>query len=330
MYFMIRPCTSAIAGPSVTRDSTIILWKNRDTGTLDNFVERVPSDGDRIGYVALFNAGDSTLSQAWIGINEAGFGILNTASYNLVPDTAVYRDREGCIMADALGRCLRVSDFETMLDTLPRPMGVQANFGVADRDGNMAYYEVWDTGYTKYVMTPEDKGLMIRTNYSYSGDTVTQGYGYIRHRNAEQLLRSAADRRSVTPSLLVDTVSCSFYHALYGMDVIDTTTDEWIVDQDFIPRHSTSASAAVVIDLRGGEPTMYVALGYPPTARGYEATPSYVPETMRPLCEGYKSEACNAAMERKKKIFSIVRGSGPRYINTCALREALKERHNSK
>lgn len=327
---MIRPCTSAIAGPSVTRDSTIILWKNRDTGVLDNFVERVPARNGRIGYVALFNAGDSTLSQAWIGVNEVGFGILNTASYNLVPDTAAYRDREGYIMADALGKCRQVNDFETMLDTMARPMGVQTNFGVADRDGNMAYYEVWDAGYTKYVMTDEDKGLMIRTNYSYSGDTVTQGFGYIRHSNAEHLLRGSADIRSITPSLLVDTVSCSFYHALYGKDLIDTTTADWLMDQDFIPRHSTSASAAVVIDLRGGEPTMYVALGYPPTARGYEASPSYVPETMRPHCDGYRSEACNAAMERKKKIFSIVRGSGPRYINTSALRKALKERHDGK
>ena len=36
-----------------------------------------------------------------------------------------------------------------MLDTLPRPLGVQANFGAMDRTGHGAYYETDDNGYRK-------------------------------------------------------------------------------------------------------------------------------------------------------------------------------------
>ena len=52
------------------------------------FIERVPSDRLYIGYILpFFNAGDSLLHEAWTGFNEAGLAIMNTASYNLAPDT---------------------------------------------------------------------------------------------------------------------------------------------------------------------------------------------------------------------------------------------------
>lgn len=82
--------------------------------------------------MALYNGGDSLLAEAWMGLNDAGFAIMNTASYNLAPDTASVKDREGIVMRLALERCRTLDDFETLLDTLPRPLGVQANFGVLD------------------------------------------------------------------------------------------------------------------------------------------------------------------------------------------------------
>ena len=87
--------------------------------------------------MALFNAGDVRLREAWVGFNEAGFAVMNTASYNLAPDTARVRDREGVIMARALATCRSVADFTSMLDSAIScgTMGVQANFGVVDAYG---------------------------------------------------------------------------------------------------------------------------------------------------------------------------------------------------
>ena len=180
-YFtgVANACTSAIVSGKCTPDGRPLLWKNRDTGTLQNFVDRVsPSDSLSMAYVALFNAGDTLREQAWIGVNEASFAIMNTASYNLAPDTARVRDREGYVMARALGRCRTLADFEQLLDTLQRPLGVQANFGVVDASGQGAFYETCDTGYVRFLLSDSPTGVLIRTNFSVSGEP-DGGYGYI-------------------------------------------------------------------------------------------------------------------------------------------------------
>lgn len=314
-------CTSAIVGGRLTSDGRPLMWKNRDTGTLDNFVATVRADEpDKLDFVALFNAGDSLLQEAWIGVNSAGFAVMNTASYNLAPDTASYRDREGEVMRRALQSCRNLADFEHLLEALPRPMGVQANFGAMDADGNAAYYETDDLSYRKYDVADAPEGYIVRTNYSYSGEPDT-GFGYIREANALHLLEAPAARGLMTPELFTDTLSCSFYHSLTGRDMLDTD-DEWIVDQDFIPRHSTSASVAIG---GGDRPVMYVALGYPPCAERTTVTVGSVPADFGPSADTWHSKACDRAMQRKDAIFPIKRGSGPHYINVAALRQALTE-----
>ncbi len=73
-------CTSAIVSASANPSGRPILWKHRDTSTIDNKIEYVaPADGG-YGYVALFNAADKNLREAWMGMNEAGFAVMNTAS----------------------------------------------------------------------------------------------------------------------------------------------------------------------------------------------------------------------------------------------------------
>ena len=88
-------CTSAVVGAGATCDGRTLLWKHRDSGHPDNFVGRVEATDSTMAYVALFNAGDTDMKEAWIGFNSAGFAVMNTASYNLAPDTAKVKDREG-------------------------------------------------------------------------------------------------------------------------------------------------------------------------------------------------------------------------------------------
>lgn len=315
-------CTSAIIGASKSATGRPLLWKNRDTGTEHNFVAKVaPKDSGDIAYVALFNGGDSLLLDAWIGVNEAGFAIMNTASYNLAPDTATYKDQEGRVMTEALRRCRTVGDFSRLLDSLPRPFGVQANFGVIDASGAGGYYETDDYGYKTYMLD-DGNDVLLRTNYSYSGDSVS-GFGYIRHENERHLLQPYIDGDSVSAYALTDVLSRSFYHSLIDRDVAEGD-DEWVVDQDFIPRHSTSASVVVEGIEPGEDPRlsmMWTAIGYPPCSYVLPVWVDDVPPELQPVGTEWRSPLCDSILVLKRRSFPIARGSGRRYLHMPTVME---------
>ena len=83
-------CTSMLVSGAYSRSGRPMMWKHRDTGAEDNFIERKAATDSTIGFVALYNGGDSLLREAWMGVNDRGFAIMNTASYNLAPDTTDY------------------------------------------------------------------------------------------------------------------------------------------------------------------------------------------------------------------------------------------------
>lgn len=322
-------CTSALIGPQASASGRMLLWKHRDTGTDHSFLAHVaaaPAQG--MEYVALFNGGDSLLREAWAGVNEAGFAVINTASYNLAPDTATVRDREGLVMALALRRCRRVADFDSLLRTLPRPLGVQANFGAADASGCGAYFETCDTGFRRIDLARPDT-MIVRTNYSHTGNH-PGGLGYLREEAAVHLLRPMVAERRVSPRWLFDSVSCSFYHALLERDPVQAdTAATWMVDQDFIPRYSTGAS--IVIELPApGEPersaVVWCALGYPPCAELLPSTLDSIAPGQEPQGPLWRSPLCDRAIEAKRRIFPLERGSGHRYIYLPQLRRQLEEK----
>lgn len=314
-------CTSAIVSAGASKSGRPLLWKHRDTGTENNFVARVEAlDSSRLDYVALFNAGDSLLAEAWIGVNEVGFAVMNTASYNLSPDTAIYKDQEGRVMSEALSRCRTLRDFEQLLDSMPKPRGVQANFGVIDASGAGAYYETDDYFYRKYPLEEAESGVLIRTNYSHSG-VKDAGFGYIRECNAEQLLAPYIKRRNIEPAVFTEVLSRSFYHSLIGRDMSDETT--WVVDQDFIPRYSSSASI-VIEGAKSGDsndkPIMWTVIGYPPCSYVLPVTVDSVPDELLPNAD-WHSVLCDSVVARKREVFSITRGSGRHYINMPMLQK---------
>lgn len=327
----IMACTSAIIGAGCSASGRMLLWKHRDTGTEHSFVAKVEPAGG-LEYVALFNGGDSLLREAWVGVNEAGFAVMNTASYNLAPDTALVRDREGIVMSQALGTCRSVADFDSLLRSLPRPMGVQANFGVADGMGNGAYFETWDTGFRRIDLAGPDT-LLVRTNYSHSGEK-DGGFGYIRECSAVSLLEPMAVSHRVTPQAIFDSVSCSFYHSLMGYDpVAADTCAVWLVDQDFIPRYSTGASIIVELPAPGDDlcsAVMWTALGYPPCAELMRVSVDSIPRGLSAEGELYHSPVCDRAVEAKHRVFPIERGSGRHYIYLPELRRMLEEKRGAK
>lgn len=314
-------CTSAIVAASRSASGRPILWKNRDTGADNNFLARVEPTDSTFGFIGLFNAGDSALSEAWMGMNDAGFAIMNTASYNLAPDTAAYKDREGAVMAAALARCRTVADFEQLLISWPRPMGVQANFGVIDAEGGAAYFETDDYSWTRFDVADDPRGYIVRTNFSVSG-VPGEGYGYIRYIAAEHLMEEAAE---IEPELFVRGLSCSYYHGLTGHDYL-AEGERYVSDRDFIPRDITTASIAVEgvcssADVR--QMTMWTVLGYPPCAPLYKVTGACIPADLGPGSPGWRSKACEESMRLRDAARPFTGGSGPNYLDLDKIRENL-------
>ena len=320
-WIPMYPCTSAVVSGRVTPDGRPLLWKHRDASDLNNRIVHFEAEGGKLEFVGLVNGVDTMANEVWAGYNTSGFAIMNTASYNLKNDTSSLSDREGVVMKQALGECRTVEDFARLLDSLPRPIGVEANFGVIDALGGAAYFEVNSYEVFRYDVKDSPDGYLLRTNYSVSGRP-NEGYGYIRYDNATRLFSRAASERSITPEWITGICSRSFYHTLLGRDF---TTDTWVVDQDFIPRRSTSASV-VIEGVKSGESpvftTMWTMLGYPPCS---VVLPVWigceygVPTLLQGSEDSVRSPLCEWSNRLKNKVFSLERGSGPHYLHMALL-----------
>ena len=321
--FATDACTSAIVSGKLTANGRPLLWKNRDTNDLNNRVERIERHDGLMEFVALFDARDLQDTAAWMGFNEAGFAIMNTASYNLNGNDGVKEmDREGELMRYALERCKTVDDFENLLKTLPKPLGVEANFGVIDALGNGAYFETGNFKYVKFDLKDAPEGILMRTNYSYSG-AKDKGMGYVREKNEKALLAPHIEAQDITPAVFTEELSRTFYNAQLGKD-FTRSGDNWIVDQDFIPRRISSASVVIEGILPGENPlltTMWIALGYPPCAEVYAVwvgDGGVAPELTGTTADNH-SVQCDRVNQRKAEVFPVTRGNGKQYLNLSKL-----------
>ena len=292
-------CTSAIISGALTRDGRPILWKNRDTSHLVNYVAITEATDSTHAYVALYNSEDTIAAEAWIGYNDAGFAIMNTASYNLNHPADNWKDREGILMTKALAYCSTVDDFNNLLKSLPKPLGVEANFGVIDAYGNGGFFETDDLNFTFYPLDSQNP-IVVRTNFSVSGGD--GGLGYVRYDNACHLLAPHIKNSDISPELLTDSLSRSFY---YSPDSSDKSTEEIVLDKDFIPRHSTSASIAIEGVNSPDEinqMVMWTLMGYPPCGITKPVTLDNLPNDL--IADGLGG--CQASRNNlllKEKIF---------------------------
>lgn len=338
-------CTSAIFTGKATADGRPLMWKNRDTGELNNRLEYFK--GPIFGFVGLVNS-PSKGGEAWAGSNEVGFCIMNTASYNidLKEDRKLPKDGEGELMYRALGVCKTLQDFEYFLDTMTKPAPIEANFGVIDAFGGAAYYEVNSRTWVKRdandpLLAPD--GYLVVTNFSFTGRE-DEGMGYVRYSSAQYLVDKAfAEGVKFTPEWIMNNLSRSFYHSLLGVDVVKSglikNTNGWFIDQDFIPRKSTSAISifqGVKLGEDPGNTIYWCALGYGPLAVCMPVIMKYLPpiscgqvsldqmhnqEKAKEYAAEYKNLKHNysiidfLSLEVKKQIFPIKRGNGNKYMN---------------
>ncbi len=319
-----QACTSAVITGKVTANGRPLLWKHRDTGQEQNRIEFFNTG--KYTFLALVDAPD-TGGTAWTGTNSAGFSIMNTASYNLKDDQVKEMDKEGKVMYRALEICADLKDFEKFLDTLSRPMRVEANFGVIDALGGAAYYEVNNHSWIKVdandpAIAPH--GYLVYTNFSYTG-RINEGMGYMRYQTASALFLKKSATADFSPQWIFKNVSRSFYHAFLGMDLCDPAfTPEnatgWFLDQDFIPRRSSTCSIVVEGVKQGEDPletVMWTVMGYPPAG---VCIPLWVqmgkdqPYLLLGQGENNRSPLCEEAVRLKHETFPVKRGNGSKYM----------------
>lgn len=163
-------CTSVIISGKVRADGKPVMMKHRDSSCKSNDI--LWFQGKKYSFIGLVNTDEPLKKEVWAGTNSAGFSIMNTATYDLKDDDVPSKDmdREGFVMYRALEICETVEDFEHFIDTLRKPMGVEANFGVTDARGNAVYYEMdnWRIR-ARYDVNEEPSGYRVVTNFTWSG-----------------------------------------------------------------------------------------------------------------------------------------------------------------
>jgi len=319
-------CTTIIISGKATKDGRPLMWKNSDTENPFHSLAYADFNGFPMLAIVRNSSADIKTASVWAGTNSEGFSIVNTLSYNLTENRV--SSSNGSLMRKALEICRNMQDFRNFLDTLPRPLKVEANYGVIDAEGNAAYFETFADGYRMLDVNDPSiapNGYLVYTNFSYTG-FYDKGEGYIRYYSAMHQVSQQAPSKNFTPQWIFNSLARTYYHSLMGMSYTDKNALElfsngYIHDTDLIPRKST-ASATVFHGVKKGEnpelTTMWVALGYPPCS---VAVPAWVKAGRDNagiiLREKDKSSArmSDIVAAIKETLYDVNRGHGQDYIH---------------
>ncbi len=321
---VIDACTTVIIGPKASATGEPMLWKNRDTDFLSNkvvFVDETPYK-----YLALVNSEETSGRFVYAGLNESGFGIMNSMAYNLPKKSSEMQDLEGVIMAAALRTCRTVDDFETFLkNNLGESLGSWANFGVIDGAGQAVIFEVHNHGYHKLDAAQSQRHYLVNANFSRSGEQGT-GAGYLRFDRASQLFAAIAPG-AVTHSHILHIISRDFGHTLLNHPSLDQLkgfseqTPVWLQTTDTLDRNFTSAAVVITGKKPGDEDSlacMWVILGEPLTS---VALPLWVEAGVVPdaLHRGETAPLCQEALRIKKILRPYDEPDKKNYIRLTSL-----------
>ncbi len=319
-------CTTFLISGKYTADGKSILFKNRDTEQMQNSLYFF-NDG-KFKYIALVDGDKKWNKSVWGGYNETGFAIINSAAYNNnVDDTSTFKGQDGVLMKLALQNCQTLADFEHLLDSLPKPMGVNSNYGVIDAFGGAAFYE---TGNSKYIKVDANdaknapNGILVRTNHSCSAD-LTKGFGFCRYNTALDALTKASEEKKLTPEYLFNIVSRNLTHSLTHTDLTSELPAQKDIPEykffiDYIPRILTS-SAIMIVGAKDQkhvkDAMMWTILGFPLTSVAIPTWVSAGNQLPKVVCmdTSFKSPICVAALKLKEDCFPLKYDHGNNYIN---------------
>ncbi len=167
--------TIGLVGGDATVDGRPLLIKNRDNSANANQEFFFNRDGP-LNYISVSYAG--LTDQAFGGVNEVGFAIVNANAWNMesqVPGP----DDDGIIMDHALRNCVTVEDFQAVMDSTnltgrTRPF-ISA---VMDAAGAGSFFEADDSTYFRFDVndsTAAPNGYMVRANFAYEGGSYHLG-----------------------------------------------------------------------------------------------------------------------------------------------------------
>jgi hypothetical protein len=252
--FSQEECTVGIVAGLATVDGRPLLWKNRDSDQRNNAIAFFK--GPRYDFIGIINAGDTT--QVWMGLNTAGFAIINSESLDQPGDSV---DTEGYFMKLALGACGRLSDFENLMDnTNTVGRGTKSNFGCIDAFGGSAFYETGNKSYTCFNANNASEaplGFLVRANFSMTG-AGQKAYGAGRYHRAAQLFEKAVqnhalDHRYILRVVARDLVSDELNpYPLPYLNSFEGAPRGYVKTANSINRHRT-VSCAVFHGVKEGE-----------------------------------------------------------------------------
>ena len=322
-------CTSFIVSGKATKDGRPMIFKNRDTGDANNVV--VVTQGELYRYLGIAASWDKKPTSIWGGHNEVGFAIINTAAYNMNGCRVKDSDNDGVVMRRALEVCRTLADFEHLLDTLPKPLDVNSNFGVLDGEGGCAYYETGDSSYVKFdANDPREapNGYIVRTNHGMTGCRSIDR-GVERFMAITDFMAETHRKGNLDCEYLIANAPRYLTHGLTKQNLYeqlpkDENDTRYIHFSEFIPRYITSSVLLVQGAAPGESPSHTVSwtnIGWP---CGSVAIPLMLEEDV-PLPsivqrdESGKSWLCSQSIEQKQRVFSLRRGNVRDYIDLSKL-----------
>lgn len=293
-------CTSAIVAAHRSSEGAPLLWKHRDSKDGKSHVEYVATG--KYAYTASVPNSKKYTQAVFMGVNEKGLGVMNTATNKLPKATAEEYAACSCeqtnyifsrLMRFALSECATVDEFEEFLRKTKRKRGFATNIGIADAEGNAAYFEIWDLDYRRYDVKDRAEGFDVRSNFSFMGDP---NFGTSKRRYDLIMGEMTPHKGNFTPQQFVE-YSRSYKSLAYG-DVL-ATDDLFICENHTVPRSSTVSSAVLVCDK--ANPRMLVMNGHtvsslavPVYLKAKDNIPQCVKgDAMRLLSEDFCSKAYN-------------------------------------
>lgn len=347
-------CTAGVASGKATADGRPLLWKTRDAGAIDN--EVVWNTSGKYHFVSVITAGQPASS--WMGVNEKGFAIINTASSDLgsgqrrPPETERASSEpsqrpapsdlgNGTFMARALRECATVEEFEALLKAT-NEIGRQTatNFGVIDASGAAAFFETAGNKYWRYDAANTEKGYILRSNFAINGardGLLVRPYSMDRYLQTDELMRRFFLTDGIDFKEIVKHQIRSFGDAKGNLVPLPITGSfdgrpSGYYPNDHSINRNSSVSFAVIQGVRSGEDTrlstMWTILGQPSAG----ILVPYWPVGATPAeADGPRTAPlCDAALRIRKELYlelaapaEETKGQAPRplYINTRALQD---------
>ena len=330
LFSIAFACTSAIISGSATVDGRPILWKNRDTGSVENKFVFISDSG--YDFMGIANVKDADSKEIWMGMNEKGFSIMNTASYNINEGVScdVEPDQEGLFMRKALETCADMKDFEDLLNRSSGQWGIEANFGIIDAQGNAAYYETGYYDYTKFDVNDPNiapKGYIVRTNFSVTGKG-DKGQGYIRYDATNKLF---AEQKEISIDFILNEASRNLDHGALKTDISNMNlpknfNDETLVAfQDYIVRYWSASVLVIQGVLPDEDPQntmLWTVMGFPLTAMATPVFFSSGNELPRVITTDTQEAPylVQAALKLKDELFPVGYDDKENYMDVAKLK----------